>query len=229
MKNKTILYIFRKKSYILKKSILPFFRKNVLKGSKFFGKVGVISCFLFHLIWKNYVLYWDFDTKSWIVDFFTRFTREKTPQNNFSSQNFSVENNYFLCEKNSHFTRIICKKNSKCVVQCQSVTSIWSCNVMFDIAGITENFYRVFKMDSWEIRTSINFFFRTKSKMLINKTYKTWKIITSVVWIITKLGCIVSAAFYLTHIYYNIPLLFYINDKTHFDFNQLTQKCWCTC
>ena len=31
--------------------------------------------------------------KSWIVDF---FTREKTPQNNFSSQNFSVENNYSL-------------------------------------------------------------------------------------------------------------------------------------
>ena len=28
--------------------------------------------------------------------FFTHFTREKTPQNNFSSQNFSVENNY-LC------------------------------------------------------------------------------------------------------------------------------------
>ena len=49
----------------------------------------------FHIIWKNYVLYWDFDLKSWIVDFFTRFTREKTPQNNFFSQNFSVENNYF--------------------------------------------------------------------------------------------------------------------------------------
>ena len=30
----------------------------------------------------------------WI--FSTRFTREKTPQNNFSSQNFSVENNYFF-------------------------------------------------------------------------------------------------------------------------------------
>jgi len=30
------------------------------------------------------------------VDFFTCFTREKTPQNNFSSQNFSVENNYIL-------------------------------------------------------------------------------------------------------------------------------------
>ena len=28
------------------------------------------------------------------MDFFTRFTQEKTPQNNFSSQNFSVENNY---------------------------------------------------------------------------------------------------------------------------------------
>ena len=32
--------------------------------------------------------------KSWIVDFFTRFSREKTPQNNFSHQNFSVENSY---------------------------------------------------------------------------------------------------------------------------------------
>ena len=29
------------------------------------------------------------------MDFFTRFTREKTPQHNFSSQNFSIENNYF--------------------------------------------------------------------------------------------------------------------------------------
>ena len=28
------------------------------------------------------------------MDFFTRFTLEKTPQNNFSSENFSVENNY---------------------------------------------------------------------------------------------------------------------------------------
>ena len=63
--------------------------------SKFYGKVGVISWFLFHLIWQNYILYWDFDLKSWIVDFFTCFTQEKTPQNNFSSQSFSVENNYF--------------------------------------------------------------------------------------------------------------------------------------
>jgi len=65
--------------------------------SKFYGKLGVISWFLFHLIWKNYVLYCDFDWKSWIMDFFTRFTRDKTPQSNFSSQNFSVENNYSIC------------------------------------------------------------------------------------------------------------------------------------
>ena len=32
------------------------------------------------------------------MDFFTRFTQEKTPQNNFSSQNFCVENNYFFTE-----------------------------------------------------------------------------------------------------------------------------------
>ena len=30
------------------------------------------------------------------MEFLTGFTREKTPQNNFSSQNFSVENNYSL-------------------------------------------------------------------------------------------------------------------------------------
>ena len=52
-------------------------------SSKFYGKVGAISWLLFHLIWKNYVLYCDFDLKSWIVDFFTRFTHEKTPQTTF--------------------------------------------------------------------------------------------------------------------------------------------------
>ena len=30
------------------------------------------------------------------MDFFTHFTQEKTPQNNFSSPNFSVENNYYI-------------------------------------------------------------------------------------------------------------------------------------
>ena len=44
----------------------------------FFPKFSQI---LFHLIWKHYVLYWDFDLKSWIVDFYTCFTR--------------VENNYY--------------------------------------------------------------------------------------------------------------------------------------
>ena len=40
---------------------------------KFYGKVDVISWLLFHHIWKNYVLYWDFDSKSWIMDFFHSF------------------------------------------------------------------------------------------------------------------------------------------------------------
>ena len=71
--------------------------------SKFYGKVGVLSWLLFNFIWKNYVLNWDFDSKSWIVDFFTRFTREKTPQNNFSHQNFSVENNYFYAVEKLEF------------------------------------------------------------------------------------------------------------------------------
>ena len=82
----------------LKKLGVDILKKWKIIFSKFYGKVGVISWFLFHLIWKNYVLYWDFDLKNWIVDFFTRFTQEKTPQNNFSSQNFCVENNYFFTE-----------------------------------------------------------------------------------------------------------------------------------
>ena len=65
-----------------------------IKFSKFYGKVGVIFWILFHLNGKSYVLYWYFDLKSWFVDFFMCFTWEKTPQNNFSSQNFVVENNY---------------------------------------------------------------------------------------------------------------------------------------
>ena len=34
---------------------------QVIGFSKFYGKVGVLSWLLFHLIWKNYVLNWDFD------------------------------------------------------------------------------------------------------------------------------------------------------------------------
>ena len=33
------------------------------------------------------------------MDFFTCFTHEKTPQNNFLHKNFSIENNYLLSEK----------------------------------------------------------------------------------------------------------------------------------
>ena len=75
-----------------------FFTSEKIHNSTFFkwdGNVTKISHLLFHVIWKNYILYWDLDKKSWIVNF---FTREKTPQNNFSSQNFSVENNYFYCK-----------------------------------------------------------------------------------------------------------------------------------
>ena len=64
--------------------------KKIKTFSKFYRKVGVISWLLCHLIWKNYVLYWDFYSKFWIADFFTCFTHEKTSQNNFSHQNFSV-------------------------------------------------------------------------------------------------------------------------------------------
>ena len=53
-------------------------------------------------------IYWYFDLKSWIVD---SFTREKTPQNNFSGQNFSVENNYWF--KSLQKFKKMCKKQQK--------------------------------------------------------------------------------------------------------------------
>ena len=43
-------------------------------------KVSYLSYFSISLIWKNYILNWDFEEKSWIVDY---FPHEKTPQNNF--------------------------------------------------------------------------------------------------------------------------------------------------
>ena len=60
--------------------------------------MGVISksWLFFHLIWKNYVLYWwDFDTKSWIVDFLTHCTRKNTRKQLLSSK-FQCRNSYFL-------------------------------------------------------------------------------------------------------------------------------------
>ena len=59
-----------------------------------------ISWLLFHLIWKNYVLYIDFDSKSWIVAFSLFKKDHKT---NFSCHNFSVENNYCLLFRVSLF------------------------------------------------------------------------------------------------------------------------------
>ena len=87
-------------SHKLNNNLTSTFRSRIAEKdsryfSKFYGKVGVISWLLFHLIWKNYVLYWDFDSKCWIVAFSTRFTHDKRPYNNFYRQNYSVENNYF--------------------------------------------------------------------------------------------------------------------------------------
>ena len=75
---------------------LPQFYFNTMNGlllcicmytihfSKFYGKVGVISWLLFHFIWKNYVLNWDW-IELWIFhSFFTR--PKKIPQNDFSRQ-----------------------------------------------------------------------------------------------------------------------------------------------
>ena len=68
--------------------------------SKFYEKVGVISWLLFHLIWKNYVLYWDFDWKSWIVDFFTHFTHEKKTTKQLYVE--KSEQKFFLLHKILH-------------------------------------------------------------------------------------------------------------------------------
>ena len=85
-----------------KNTQINFYRQNSsvcrMYFSKFYEKVGAIYWLLFHLIWIFFVLNWDFYSKSWIVDFFTRFTHEKTPRNNFSCQNFSIETNYLYTD-----------------------------------------------------------------------------------------------------------------------------------
>ena len=46
--------------------------------------------------WRNsYFLHWNFDWKSWIVVFFLEWNESKNPQFNFSSQNLSIERNFF--------------------------------------------------------------------------------------------------------------------------------------
>ena len=69
-----LIYFFFVKSKVVS------FETSYVYFSKFYGKVGVISWLLFHLIWKNYVLYWNFDFKSWIVDFYTRFFMSETSE-----------------------------------------------------------------------------------------------------------------------------------------------------
>ena len=82
-------YIWGLSSLILRKKsvmgagwrLLYYFRLNVNRN--IYSIPPNIYWLLFHLIWKNYIQYWDFGSKSWIVDF-SRFIREKRPQNNFS-------------------------------------------------------------------------------------------------------------------------------------------------
>ena len=67
-------------------------------------KIVGVKIKLFFLHEKNYVLYWNFDEKSWFAHFFTHFTCEKILQIHFSLQNFSVVNNFTY-----HFlSRIAC-------------------------------------------------------------------------------------------------------------------------
>ena len=53
-------------------------------------------------------MYWDFDMKRWIVDFFIHFTGEKTHKKNFSHQN-----NYIYTEKTRDLARDFFQVNSK--------------------------------------------------------------------------------------------------------------------
>ena len=44
----------------------------------------------------TFYTYWDFDLKSWIVYFFTRFTHENRIEINFSGQHFGIDNSYII-------------------------------------------------------------------------------------------------------------------------------------
>ena len=45
--------------------------------------------------WNSYFLHWNFDWKSCFVVFFLEWNEWKNPQFNFSSQNLSIERNFF--------------------------------------------------------------------------------------------------------------------------------------
>ena len=60
-------------------------QQNIKLVSKLYGKVGVISWLCFHLVLENYILYWDFDWKSWIVDYFFHYVSHERFGWNFTS------------------------------------------------------------------------------------------------------------------------------------------------
>ena len=71
--------------------------------SKFYGKLGIISIILVTFPSHKKKLRSNFYTEilTWKVElwfFFTHFTHEKIPQNNFCRQNFSVGNIYFCTD-----------------------------------------------------------------------------------------------------------------------------------
>ena len=88
--------LFRKKiiSYVLLKyTLIKSFRfplnevrsfRTSKKGKNIEKKVG-----------NNYFLHWNFDKKSYFVVFFHEWNEWKNPQFNFSSQNLSIECNFF--------------------------------------------------------------------------------------------------------------------------------------
>ena len=82
---KTKVKLFQKLIHKIRNIKRLISKKRTHFSPKFYGKVGVISWFLFHLIWKNYVLQ---ILRFWLEKlncgyFFTRFTHEKIPQNKF--------------------------------------------------------------------------------------------------------------------------------------------------
>ena len=124
---------------MLAANTFPYFKRRLLPTffSKFYeNEVGVISWFLFHLIWKNYVLYWDFDFEKLNCGFFHSFHSRKKPQNNFSSQHFSLENNCFLAKKNPIFKSL--KESIICVMAkvCRMLYVSW-----IGVAGLLYPFH----------------------------------------------------------------------------------------
>ena len=135
--------------HVIQNSISELKKKLFKKNFQILWKSRCHVLVTFHLIWKNYVLYWDFDLKSWIVDFFTRFTREKTPQNNLSSQNFSVENNYSYTVERKHMKYLLFLHSAE------------------KTRSIALHLYIQLRMCSYSIKT--HFFFNSVMRLLVTR------------------------------------------------------------